>query len=693
MSSEAKIERLTWPVERLSDCMAALFRKTGLGAGRGEGIPRVDAGVAAWIEMAAARFDCEAENVNIGLGELEEELPFLNPAVIRISEAGYVAVVRGNRKFLFLLGPSLRMERVEVRAVVRGLRAPFERDRREQVAQVLEAAGLPASRRADVTDALLRQELAEKRFDRCWVFRGPAGAGIWKWLRQANAVRRACGLVTAHAAQYLLWLASWAVLGTLSFAGRVDSGWLAGWALLLATIVPFRVFGTWAQGTLVISLGGLLKRRLLCGVMRLEPEEVRQRGIGGFLGQALEAEALETLALGGGIAGLLALVELGISAFLLGPIALLLALWLVLTVLFSWRLLKRSAVATDSRIELTQENVESMIGHRTRLAQQPMDQWHEAEDRSLDNYLHVSRSVDRGGALMAALPRSWLIAGVACLAPAMASGQLSNTRAAVLLGGILLAFAGFDRLAGSFAEIAAACLSWKRIAPLFYAAARPRQLGRVSASGGKPKDRGSKILEADRVTFRYRKQGDAVIQDCSLRIRSGDRILLQGPSGGGKTTLASLLSGARQPDSGLLLADSLDIHTLGAAGWRERVGAAPQFHENHILTETLAFNLLMGKEWPPSARDMQEAETVCRELGLGELLDRMPSGLMQMVGEGGWQLSHGERSRIYIARALLQNPDLIILDESFGALDPENLQIALECTFKRAKTLMVIAHP
>jgi ATP-binding cassette subfamily B protein len=64
-----------------------------------------------------------------------------------------------------------------------------------------------------------------------------------------------------------------------------------------------------------------------------------------------------------------------------------------------------------------------------------------------------------------------------------------------------------------------------------------------------------------------------------------------------------------------------------------------------------------------------------------------------MVGECGWQLSHGEKSRVYIARALLQGADLIILDESFAALDPENLKAALECTLKRAATLMVIAHP
>jgi ATP-binding cassette subfamily B protein len=64
-----------------------------------------------------------------------------------------------------------------------------------------------------------------------------------------------------------------------------------------------------------------------------------------------------------------------------------------------------------------------------------------------------------------------------------------------------------------------------------------------------------------------------------------------------------------------------------------------------------------------------------------------------MVGEGGWQLSHGERSRIFLARALLQQSELVILDESFAALDPENLQVAMETTLRRAETLLVIAHP
>jgi ATP-binding cassette subfamily B protein len=204
---------------------------------------------------------------------------------------------------------------------------------------------------------------------------------------------------------------------------------------------------------------------------------------------------------------------------------------------------------------------------------------------------------------------------------------------------------------------------------------------------------GETLLDAHDVVFRYRPQGEPALRKITLRIHASDRVLLEGPSGGGKSTLGSVLTGLRAPESGLLLLTGLDRHTLGSHGWRRRVVAAPQFHENHVLSNTFAFNLLMGRGWPPRANDMQEAEVICRELGLGPLLDRMPGGLMQMVGETGWQLSHGELSRLYIARALLQRAELIVLDESFAALDPETLSLALKCVLDRAPTLVVIAHP
>ncbi len=77
----------------------------------------------------------------------------------------------------------------------------------------------------------------------------------------------------------------------------------------------------------------------------------------------------------------------------------------------------------------------------------------------------------------------------------------------------------------------------------------------------------------------------------------------------------------------------------------------------------------MGRRWPALPEDMEAAEALCRELGLDELLDRMPAGMLQIVGDTGWRLSHGERSRLFVARALLQGADLVMLDESFAAID------------------------
>jgi ATP-binding cassette subfamily B protein len=119
----------------------------------------------------------------------------------------------------------------------------------------------------------------------------------------------------------------------------------------------------------------------------------------------------------------------------------------------------------------------------------------------------------------------------------------------------------------------------------------------------------------------------------------------------------------------------------------------PQFHENHVMLSTVAFNVLMGGEWPPAVDDFNRAETILRDLGLGGTLDRMPSGILQTVGETGWQLSHGERSRLFLARALLQNPDVLILDESFAQLDPDTLRLALDTVVSRARSVVLIAHP
>jgi ATP-binding cassette subfamily B protein len=264
------------------------------------------------------------------------------------------------------------------------------------------------------------------------------------------------------------------------------------------------------------------------------------------------------------------------------------------------------------------------------------------------------------------------------------------------VGVVLLAFRAFRSLVEGLDRLTAAVIAWERVKLFWQAAARRQPIGQpgltVRPTLGQPRDR-STLLDARDLVYRYSDRSEAVLQGAALRVCAGDRLLLEGPSGGGKSTLAALLAGCRLPDAGLLLLAGLDRETLGAEAWRRRVVLAPQFHENYVFMGTFAFNALMGRGWPPQEADLEEADRICRALELGPLLDRMPAGLQQQVGETGWQLSHGEKSRLYIARALLQRADLVILDESFAALDPHTLQKTLALVLEWAPTVLVIAHP
>ena len=490
------------------------------------------------------------------------------------------------------------------------------------------------------------------------------------------------------------------MVGARSKAG-FDPGWFAAWLLILLTLLPLRALVTWSQGRLAIGAGGLLKQRLLFGALSLKPEAVRQHGAGHFLGLVNESEAVESLALNGGFLGLVAIIELVLAGVVLGAGAgnglhvVLLVCWTILTGCLGWWYYRRRRRWTTARLDMTHDLVEQMVGHRTRLAQQLPETRHAGEDQVLARYLTLSGGLDRVASLGTLLPRGWLIVGLLGLAPAFVAGQSSPAMLAISVGGILLAFEAFRKLEAGLQELAGASVAWEQVAPLFEAGRRSTSAHRppLNVSARSESESNEPIIEAHGIEFGYNSHQKPVLRNFDLQVCAGERLLLEGASGSGKSTLAALLTGLRSPRAGQMLLYGLDQQTLGTETWRRKLVSAPQFHENHVLTETFAFNLLMGRAWPPRPEDLAEAEEICRELGLDDLLDRMPAGMQQMVGETGWQLSHGEQSRLFVARALLQQADLIVLDESFAALDPENLEQALRCVLRRAKTLMVIAHP
>ena len=690
---------ITWPANRAAEALEALARRSGLRpravtVATPTAVDTDPTRLGRWIEATAGALGLDAEPEEVRYADADRILNSAGPALFLLSDGTLVALLsRG-----VVLTPDFSERRIGPAAVRAELCRAVEAPLHDELNGLLESAGIPERRWKRVRATLLRQRLAGKLVAYGWLLRLEPGSNSFLALRLSRVPQRLLLLTGTHLLQYALWLAAWWIVGTGALSGRLDRTLLLGWVLLLLTLIPLRGFITWLQGLVAITAGGILKERLLVGALRLRPEEVRTQGAGQLLGRVLESEALEALALSGGFQALVAIVEFALAAAVLsagagGPLqAALLVLWIALTCLLGVRYFREQSRWTASRLGMTLTLVESMTGHRTRLAQEPREQWHPAEDQQLENYQALSRAADRKATVLSAvIPRGWLIVGVAALAPAFLAG---STPSALALGvaGLLLAYTAFRRLAGGLWSLTEAVIAAQQVTPLFRAAARPEASG-APALALDTATHGDTYLEASDITFRYRPTGDPVLEHCALRIAPGDRILLEGPSGGGKSTFASILTGMLRPQSGLLLARGLDRNTLGARGWLRSVAAAPQFHENHVLTGTFAFNLMMGVEGWITQRHGAEAQAICEELGLGPLLERMPAGVLQMIGETGWQLSHGERSRLYIARALMQDADVLIFDESFAALDPENIRRALECVLRRARSVLVIAHP
>jgi ATP-binding cassette subfamily B protein len=701
---------LAWPVTHLGSAVEQLARASGLRPRSAAPVPSpprlIDASreaLESWVEQACRRLNLEAEPTEIPYDDAEKSLCQAAPALLTIAGpagASFLALLEARRRMAVVLGCDGRRHRVRVSELAAWLRRDLETPVAPMVEGLVAAAGIPISRQPRAGLAIMRDRFGSAPISLCWLLRLRPDAPFWQHVRQAFLTRHVWIFSIAYVATACVSMTSWWIVGRAALEGRFDAGTLFAWTFLLLMLVPLGLIAAWSQGVFAVGAGGLLKLRLLYGALRLEPDETRHQGVGQQLARVIESESIESLMLAAGFAALATGVDLLLTAAIFIAASqfvhlVLLLVVLLITSVLGWSSFKRLQQWTNARLHMTQDLVERMVGHRTRLAQEPSSRWHEGEDNFLERYLVLSSRMDRTGLALSAVPRCWMMIGMLALAPSFVTGQSSPGMLAVGLGAILLSFGALAKLTSTFASVAGAAIAWKQVKPLLEAARRPEAVGcgdpALPGSLAKAPRQGP-LVRAHDLAFRFSDRAQPALAGCSFRISHGDRVHLSGPSGSGKSTLVSLLTGLRSPSSGVLLLDGLDRATLGADAWRRRVVAAPQFHENHVFTESLAFNLLMGRRWPPRPKDLELAEAVCRRLELGDLLDRMPGGLFQQVGETGWQLSHGERSRVFMARALLQGADLVLLDESFAELDPENLRHCLTEVAELSGTLLVVAH-
>ena len=192
----------------------------------------------------------------------------------------------------------------------------------------------------------------------------------------------------------------------------------------------------------------------------------------------------------------------------------------------------------------------------------------------------------------------------------------------------------------------------------------------------------------EHVTFRYRIDGPEVLHDITFSLPAGQVVGIVGPSGSGKSTLAKLIQRLYVPESGRVLVDGVDLSVVDMAWLRRQVGVVLQ--ENMLFNRTVRDNIALADPAMPMDRVIAAAE-LC---GAHEFILELPEGYDSIVGERGSSLSGGQRQRIAIARALVNNPRILILDEATSALDYESEHVLRQKMqyIAKGRTVVIIAH-
>ncbi|MBU1917841.1 ABC transporter ATP-binding protein/permease, partial [bacterium] len=552
----------TWPLLRLEEGIEALARRTGMALTKTAttlGKTTADAKQSnvpsrQWVETAARYLGVEAEPVDVSYPDVKAYLRKVCSLLVRAhgepnAEEHFFIVIKVTRSQVYLLTPDHQEESMALEAFCDLLCGPYEKLVLAESTAVFDALTLKPKEKDLVIKNYLKERLGSLMIPGLWTVRVQPGSSFVAQMKQAGIFRAIVGYVGLYAMQYFLFLFSWGIIGLGALQGSLNFGWLMAWAILLLTLVPLTMWSSWLASIIAIGTGSLMKRRLLAGALKLNPDETRHQGLGQFLSRVIESENMETLTLSGGFLSVVALIEIVGSVVVLSFgssglwTTLLLITWTLFILYVGYRYCQKRYLWTQSRLEATHDLLEKIVGHKTRVIQEAQKNWYEHDDVILENYGGASRGMDRMAALLfVSAARGWLVVGMLILVPLFVFGSPDMMQAAITLGGILLGYRAFKKLSQGMTHMADAFIAWQQVKELFHAACReetnssPSMLVSIYSHDTQ---NGDVLLRGQDLFYAYQRRSDPVLDKCDITITRGEKILFEGTSGSGKSTLAS----------------------------------------------------------------------------------------------------------------------------------------------------------